>query len=247
MPKSPSLTDTLFAEPLLAVEGFRFDEQVARVFNDMIQRSVPGYRTILSMIGDIAERFVQDDSTCYDLGCSLGAASLAMRNRINAKNCQIIALDNSAAMIDRCKENLLDDKSTVKIEVKQKDIQETAIEDASMVVLNFTLQFIAPSNRQGLIDRIYQGLKPGGILLLSEKIEFEDPHHQELMTSLYHNFKRANGYSDLEIAQKRTALENVLITDSLNTHKNRLESAGFTSADVWFQCFTFASMIAIKG
>ena len=237
--------DTLFAEPLFTVQGFRFDEHVARVFNDMIQRSVPGYGTILSMIGDMAERFVQDGSTCYDLGCSLGAASLAMQSRIRAKNCHIIALDNSAAMAARCKQATSNDYP-VKVVVKQQDINDTPIENASMVVLNFTLQFLNPEDRQSLINRIYQGLRPGGVLLLSEKIEFDERHHQELMTTLYHNFKRANGYSDLEIAQKRTALENVLITDSLATHKTRLNTAGFTSADVWFQCFTFASMIAIK-
>lgn len=244
--KSPNNKDTLFAEPLLNIEGFRFDENVAEVFNDMIQRSVPGYGTILSMIGDMAARFVQDNSRCYDLGCSLGAATLAMRHHIQAKNCQIIGIDNSAAMVARCQANIEKDTSKIAVEINQQDIQNIDINNASMVVLNFTLQFIEPKERQALINRIYDGLNPGGILLLSEKIEFEDDDHQHLMTTLYHNFKRANGYSDMEISQKRSALENVLITDSLDTHRNRLCAAGFTSADVWFQCFTFASIIAIK-
>lgn len=242
----PHNRDTLFAEPLLTVEGFCFDENVANVFTDMIQRSVPGYGTILSMIGDMAERFAQDNSTCYDLGCSLGAATLAMRHRIKATDCNIIAVDNSAAMVSRCQQAIEQDLSPIAVDIKHQDIQSTLIDNASMVVLNFTLQFIEPKDRQALIDRIYNGLKPGGILLLSEKIEFTDTDHQTLMTSLYHHFKRANGYSDMEIAQKRTALENVLITDSLDMHKQRLKAAGFRSADVWFQCFTFASMIAIK-
>jgi len=246
MPNTQHPKDTLFAEPLLAVKGFRFDEKVADVFTDMIQRSVPGYGTILSMIGDIAERFVQDDSICYDLGCSLGAATLAMRHRIKAKHCRVVGIDNSAAMVSRCRKTIARDSAQVPVEITQQDIQEADINNASMVVLNFTLQFLDPSQRQTLINRIYAGLKPGGILLLSEKIEFTDTDHQQLMTTLYHNFKRANGYSDMEIAQKRTALENVLITDSLDTHRTRLKTAGFASADVWFQCFSFASMIAIK-
>jgi len=228
------------------IEGFKFDESVAEVFTDMIQRSVPGYGTILSMIGDMAARFAQNDSRCYDLGCSLGAATLAMRHRIQADNCQIIGIDNSTAMVTRCQENIKKDAGTVPVVIEQQDIQQVEIKDASMVVLNFTLQFVEPDARQILINRIYNGLKPGGILLLSEKIEFADDTHQQLMTTLYHNFKRANGYSDMEISQKRSALENVLITDSLDTHRSRLCNAGFTSADVWFQCFTFASLIAIK-
>ena len=246
MSKPPRNKDTLFAEPLMNVEGFRFDDAVASVFTDMIQRSVPGYGTILSMIGDMAERFAQDNSHCYDLGCSLGAATLAMRHFIRADNCKIIGIDNSSAMVARCQEVIQQDRATIPVEIKQQDIQEVDIENASIVVLNFTLQFIEPKARQALINKIYQGLKPGGILLLSEKIEFADDTHQQLMTTLYHNFKRANGYSDMEISQKRSALENVLITDSLDTHRSRLCNAGFTSADVWFQCFTFASLIAIK-
>jgi len=246
MSKSRHNKDTLFAEPLMNVEGFRFDESVAAVFTDMIQRSVPGYGTILSMIGDMAERFAQDNSRCYDLGCSLGAATLAMRHFIKADNCQIIGIDNSSAMVARCQEAIAKDTGHIPVEIRHQDIQQVEIEDASIVVLNFTLQFLEPNERQALINRIYQGLKPGGILLLSEKIEFEIDAHQQLMTTLYHNFKRANGYSDMEISQKRSALENVLITDSLDTHRARLCDAGFSSADVWFQCFTFASLIAIK-
>jgi len=113
-------------------------------------------------------------------------------------------------------------------------------------VLNFTLQFIPLAERQALIDSIYQGLVPGGVLIVSEKICFDDPHHQQLMTELHHNFKKANGYSELEIAQKRTALENVLIPETLQKHKQRFLNAGFNHVDLWFQCFNFASMLALK-
>ncbi len=212
----------------------------------MIKRSVPGYSTILSMIGDMAERYVQAGSDCYDLGCSLGAAILAMRHRVRAANCRIIGVDNSLAMIERCQSIIDADSDETPVQLIADNIQSTQISNASMVVLNFTLQFIQPKERQTLLQRIFDGLRPGGILLLSEKIVFKDETHQALMTQLYHNFKRANGYSDTEIAQKRAALENVLIPDKLDTHYQRLKTAGFTSAEVWFQCFSFASVLAIK-
>jgi len=251
-PKSPKtsteggLSDQIFAEPLANIAGFKFDQKVVDVFPDMIKRSVPGYATTISMIGDLAQRYAQSNSFCYDLGCSLGAATLAMRHHIRASNCEIIAIDNSEAMIDRCRQVMAADSSELAVDLRCQDLQDCQIEQASVVVLNFTLQFIPKQERSQLIRNIYQGLLPGGVLILSEKVQFENPAHQELMVELHHNFKRANGYSDLEIAQKRSAIENVLIPETLDVHKERLSDAGFSSADVWFQCFNFASLIAIK-
>jgi tRNA (cmo5U34)-methyltransferase len=239
-------TDTLFAEPMDQIVPFCFDDNVASVFPDMIKRSVPGYSAILNMIGNISERYAQDNSRCYDLGCSLGAATLAMRHGIKAKGCHIVSVDNSPAMIKHCKNIIAKDLSTTPVELICEDIQQTIIEQASIVVLNFTLQFIDPNQRRDLLQAIYDGLLPGGALLLSEKIHFDNGPHQTLMTELYHNFKRTNGYSSLEIAQKRTALENVLRSDSLETHRYRLTDCGFHNADIWFQCFNFCSLIAIK-
>lgn len=239
-------SDQLFANPLNSVPDFQFDHQVVNVFPDMIKRSVPGYTTIISMIGQLSERYAQSGSRCYDLGCSLGAATLAMRHRIRSADCQIVAVDNSNAMIDRCAKVIDADSGEVPVQLLCSDLQDVAIENASMVVLNFTLQFIAKAERTQIIKRIYDGLLPGGVLILSEKLAFEDNHHQELMIELHHNFKRSNGYSDLEIAQKRSAIEDVLIPETLDEHRTRLQAAGFTSSDVWFQCFNFASLIAIK-
>lgn len=238
--------DKLYADPRVEISQFNFDEQVAQVFPDMIQRSVPGYSTILKMIGDMAERYAQHNSHCYDLGCSLGASTLAMRQQIGAENCTIIGVDNSPAMIRRCQAAIERDSSPIAVELRCCDLQSVAIERASIVVLNFTLQFIPLEQRQAIIQQIYTGLLPGGILLLSEKITSEEQPHQSLITELYHNFKRANGYSDLEIAQKRSALENVLQPESIDSHKQRMKNAGFHSVDVWFQCLNFASFIAIK-
>jgi len=238
--------DHVYAEPLAHIQDFRFDDAVADVFPDMIQRSVPGYQTIIQTIGKLTARYQQDNSYYYDLGCSLGAASLAMRRHITAANSKVIAVDNSQAMIERCQRHLLAFRSDVPVEAVLGDIRQTPIEQAAVVVINFTLQFLPPEDRDALIQRIYKGLKPGGILILSEKFKTDDNITNDLLIDLYHDFKRANGYSELEISQKRTALENVMRPDTLATHAIRLRQAGFSAHNLWFQCFNFCSMFAIK-
>ncbi|MDP2715350.1 carboxy-S-adenosyl-L-methionine synthase CmoA [Rheinheimera sp.] len=238
--------DAIFAEPLAHIQDFRFDDQVADVFPDMIQRSVPGYQTIIQTIGKLSGRFQQADSNYYDLGCSLGAATLAMRRNISVANSRIIAVDNSSAMVERCERHLQAFRSDIPVEVKLADIREQAIEQAAIVVINFTLQFLPKEDRNTLINRVYQGLKPGGLLILSEKFINNDPLTNDLLVELHHDFKRANGYSELEISQKRSALENVMKPDTLPEHQQRLQQAGFTSQTLWFQCFNFCSMVAIK-
>lgn len=237
--------DSLYAQPLGDIAAFQFDDAVVEVFPDMIQRSVPGYAAIISAIGLLAGRFSRENSTCYDLGCSLGAASMAMRQQIKAENCRIVAVDNSKAMTERFRQNF-SPNAGVPVDILCCDIQDVAIENASVVVLNFTLQFIAIEDRQRLLAKIYQGLLPGSILILSEKLAFEDVRQQALQTEMHHLFKKAQGYSELEISQKRTALENVLVPETFAAHKQRLLTVGFSSVEVWFQYFNFASMIALK-
>ncbi len=243
----PKKTDAIYATPLQDIVDFQFDERVVAVFPDMIQRSVPGYGMIISNIGILAAKYAQAGSHCYDLGCSLGAASLAMRQRITAPDCDIISVDNSPAMIERARELLaLDTESNIPVTMICADLQNVAIENASVVVLNFTLQFITLAQRLALIQRIHAGLRPGGILILSEKIAFSEPWRQDFHEELHHDFKRANGYSDLEISQKRSALEKVLVPETLVSHQKRLRAAGFTSSELWFQCFNFVSLVAIR-
>ncbi|WP_339057493.1 carboxy-S-adenosyl-L-methionine synthase CmoA [Candidatus Regiella endosymbiont of Tuberolachnus salignus] len=243
---SPPRTDNLFALPIAQLGDWTFDEKVAEVFPDMIQRSVPGYSNIITMIGMLARRFVQPHSHIYDLGCSLGAVSLSVRRNIQVPGCSIIAIDNSPAMVERCRHHLDAFRDDTRVEVLEKDILDIRLKNASMVVLNLTLQFINPKDRLSLLTLIYQSLMPGGVLVLSEKFTFEDPQVSELLFDMHHDFKRANGYSELEISQKRSMLENVLRSDSIKDHKTRLHQAGFEHADVWFQCFNFGSLIALK-
>lgn len=238
--------DSLYSEYRDRVADFVFDDAVAAVFDDMIRRSVPGYGTVIAMTKVFAEHYAQPDSVCYDLGCSLGASTLAMRRGIAVPGCRIAAVDNSAAMVKKCSDVVTLDKSDVPVEVVCADIRDVAIENASVVVMNFTLQFLSPDQRDVMIQKIYDGLQPGGVLLLSEKIAFEDNEKDTFETDMHHEFKKLMGYSDLEIAQKRKALENVLIRDTLDTHKTRLTKAGFTRTHLWFQCFNFMSLAAFK-
>lgn len=238
--------DTIYSEPLGQVADFVFDKSVVDVFPDMIKRSVPGYSTIVHMIGQFAQRYNQSGSNCYDLGSSLGAATLAMRHRISAADTKIIAVDNSADMIERCRQVIDADSAEVPVELIHDDILNVSIKDASVCVLNFTLQFIPLAQRATLLQNIYDGMKPGGILIISEKLEFSNSHHHELMTEFHHYFKKTNGYSDMEIAQKRNAIDNVLIPESFDTHRQRLQGIGFKNTELWFQCFNFSSFITFK-
>lgn len=239
------LTDRLFATERNP-EDFRFDASVARVFPDMIRRSVPGYTTIIPMIEVITEQYVQPGSHCYDLGCSLGASTLAMRHGIPYADCTLVGVDNSSAMIERCQHYVALDDHDLPVHLRCEDILATELTNASVTTLNYTLQFVPPEERLALLSRIAGATLPGGVLVLSEKIRFESEAEQETQTRLHHEFKRANGYSDLEISQKRAAIEQVLIPETLATHKSRLQEAGFDQVLVWYQCFNFVSMLAIK-
>ncbi|MDQ8186580.1 carboxy-S-adenosyl-L-methionine synthase CmoA [Pelagicoccus sp. SDUM812002] len=238
--------DQVYADPRGQVAAFAFDETVAEVFDDMIRRSVPGYGMTLSLLGIIAQHYAKPGTRIYDLGCSLGAGIASMGAKLKTQDVTFVGVDNSAAMLDRCRPNLAAVEKAHRIELSCQDIQDTLIENASIVVLNFTLQFIPQEERCALLTRIREGLIPGGVLVLSEKILFDDPQIQADLTTLHHDFKRAHGYSDLEIAQKRAAIENVLIPETIDAHETRLSQAGFARDEIWLQCFNFASFLAFK-
>jgi len=225
---------------------FEFSAAVARVFPDMLRRSIPGYAASIQAIGSLAHRYVQPDTRCYDLGCSLGAATLAMRRGIAATGCRIIGVDNAPAMVTRARELIEQDDARVPVDVICSDIRDTEISNASMVVMNYTLQFIDPDDRQSLLDRIAAGLQPGGLFVLSEKVRHPDPAVETMLIELHHEFKRRHHYSELEISRKRQALENVLIPDEIDTHETRLRQAGFSHVGVWLRYFNFVSLVAIR-
>ncbi|CUX95999.1 tRNA (cmo5U34)-methyltransferase [Candidatus Gullanella endobia] len=238
--------DNLFSKPIDNLGDWTFNDCVAEVFPNMTQRSIPGYSNIISIIGMMSNRFARPGTQIYDLGCALGAATQVMCHTIHHNDCRIIAVDNSPSMIERCRRHISSIQTMIPTEIVESDICTISIENASLVVLNFTMQFIKLVHRQTLLNRIYAGLNLGGALILSEKFSFDDHCINELLFNMHHDFKLANGYSKLEINQKHSMLKNVMLTDTIEVHKQRLTEAGFNHIELFFQYFNFGSLIAIK-
>ena len=226
------------------IADFRFDQDVVKVFDDMVRRSVPGYDSMIQMIGLIARMYGQDNTNYYDLGSSTGAITLSIALNNKSKNNQFFAIDNSKEMVEQCEKNL--HNKVDNLQAICDDINQVKINSASIVVLNLTLQFIDVNLRSNLIKKIYDGLEPGGILIISEKIHFDDAVTQNQITKLHMDFKKENGYSELEIANKRQAIENVLITETKEQHLNRLRDCGFVETSCFFQCLNFVSFLSVK-
>ncbi len=235
--------DRVFAKPLASVKEFEFNQSVVEVFPDMINRSVPGYDLMLHLIGLYADIFVTENSRIYDLGCALGASTMVARQQTRDRDCSIVAVDLSEAMIDRCEQQF---GNIEEIDWICGDTLSIDINNASMVVLNLTLQFLDPKDRLQQLKRIYAGLNKGGILVLSEKVNFESGSENQRMIELHQAYKKSQGYSELEISQKRTALEGVMQLDDNEFHIHRLLEAGFSEAYQCLRCLNFVSYLAIK-
>ena len=249
------LHDTLFTTPLDKAARFSFDEQVVACFPDMIRRSVPGYGQVLAMLPLFARRHCkyrqqnangQRVSRIYDLGCSLGGATMALAGEFAEHDLQIKAIDISPAMTDEAQKLLSDNYSKHDIEVITADIRDIELEPCDMVILNLTLQFLPAADRVAVLAKIYAALSEGGILVLTEKTHALDEQYDAWLVERYYDFKRANGYSEMEISGKRNALENVLITDTLEEHHQRLDTVGFKRHVTWFQFLNFVSVVAFR-
>ena len=233
--------DQVYRDPQNLIVDFAFDASVADVFPDMIRRSVPGYETVVPMTGLLAARQLRRSDErvprAYDLGCSLGATALALVRQLGDHPCRLTAVDSSAAMIERATRLVSDER----IEFVLADIRDLELAPAEAVTLNYVLQFLPLSDRLSMLQRIRAALAPDGLLLVSEKIRFEDAGMQRDFDAAHLDYKRANGYSELEISQKRSALENVMIIDTEEDHRCRFRTAGFTRVRKWYQCLNWAS------
>ena len=238
--------DQIYREQRSWVPPFEFDAQVVQVFDDMVRRSIPFYDEIISRQVQLIERYYRPGSLIYDLGCSNGNLGVALCQSMGDIEFGMIAIDNSTHMLDAYRTRLAQIPHNDRIQLRHQDIRQTPIDNASVAVLNFTLQFLSPAERTAVIQRIFDGLHPGMILLLCEKVTHDHPNLASLQQDLYIDFKRRNGYSELEISQKREALEKILIPEPIEQHLARLRGAGFTSIDVWLKWFNFAAMIAVK-
>jgi tRNA (cmo5U34)-methyltransferase len=239
--------DRIFAEPSDAVAEFAFTQEIAEVFDDMVRRSVPLYEEIQRMTVEIAAQFAQPQSRVYDLGCATGTTLSLLAKAIDLPGLQFIGVDNSEAMLAKAKDRLTDVKSCRNLALEHADLNgRVEFSRASIVILNWTLQFVQPANRMPLLHKIFAGLLDGGCFVIMEKILPGDPFLSNLYIECHHAFKRRNGYSRLEIAQKRESLEKVLIPLRIEDNIALLQQAGFSLIDVFFRWYNFAGLIAIK-
>jgi tRNA (cmo5U34)-methyltransferase len=239
--------DDIFSEPKPCLAPFEFNEGVVRVFDDMICRSVPGYEEILRRQAQLAARFFRPGSLIYDLGCSTGNFVLRLCEEMGAEDFALVAVDNSPPMLQTFQERLANLAGAKGIRLVCDDICAAGLENASVVVINLTLQFLPMDRREDLLRKVYNALLPGGVLLLAEKVVHEDKELTALEQDFHYRFKREMGYSELEISQKRESLEQVLIPESLEQHLRRLRRVGFRQIDVWFKWFNFAALLCLKG
>ena len=241
----PTPKDTLFAVNQIQ-EDFVFTERVVEVFDDMLDRSIPFYQEVIKGTARLLDIFLRKNDTIIDLGCSTGTTLLQLARLLPDKGLQFTGIDNSPAMLHkaRLKAEMFSKQDMVSFITQ--DITDLDQADTGAILLNYTLQFIRPLRRKDFIHRIFSNLRPGGVLILSEKKISHDPLLNRKYIDIYHQFKLERGYSELEIAKKREALENILIPFSIEENRELLLGAGFTSVETFFQWFNFVSFIAIK-
>ena len=240
------MTDEIFKRTMAAVADFEFGEKVASVFDDMLTRSVPFYEEMQRMIGEMAADFAVPGTNFYDLGCSTGTTMLMLDRQV-PKDVRFVGVDNSEEMLKRCRAKLAEHGFNRPHELLCADLnQGVRIENASMVAMVLTLQFIRPLYRDRLIETILKGMNENGCLILVEKVLGEDSLINRLFIKYYYDLKKSHGYSELEIAQKREALENVLVPYKLLENREMLTRAGFRYCDVFFKWYNFSALVAVK-
>ena len=242
----PMPEDQFFKDEIKKAADFKFGSGVANVFDDMVNRSVPFYGEIQRMIAELAADRAKTGGQVYDLGCSTGTTMIGM-NTMVSNDIKFVGIDDSSEMLKKCGSKLKEAGFTREYELVCADIcSSVEIANADVVVLCLTLQFVRPMYRAQLLQRIFDGMNPGGALILVEKILAEDTHFNRDFITYYYNYKRRNNYSELEISQKREALENVLIPYKLSENTGILKSAGFAHCELFFKWYNFTGVIATK-
>lgn len=237
--------DTVFAKERLE-QDFQFDEAVADVFDDMVSRSVPLYGEIQKMLARLATHFVQEGSTVYDLGCATGTTLVSLAKHM-PESTRLVGIDLSQPMLEEAQRKFRKYGLADRCELRAMDLNEPLdLKDASVVVMGWTLQFVRPLRRDALIRNIFEGLRPKGVLLIAEKVLVADPGLNRLYIDLYLDYKRQQGYSELEIAKKREALENVMIPYRADENLELFQRNGFATVDVFFRWYNWAGFVAIK-
>ncbi len=223
---------------------FQFNREVANIFDDMLNRSIPFYKEVIATIGEILEKTLPEKPVIYDLGCSTGNTLIYLASVLKNKKPELIGIDNSTHMIEKAKEKAK--AYNKQIEFVVEDIENANLKNADAVIMNYTLQFVRPIKREPIVNKIYNNLKENGVFVLSEKIVFEHPRLNRNFLDIYYNFKKKQGYSELEISKKREALENVLIPFTVNENISLLKQSGFSYITPFFQWINFVSLLSIK-
>jgi tRNA (cmo5U34)-methyltransferase len=236
--------DKYFDEKMDVIPPFEFNEGVAQVFDDMVSRSVPFYHETHKLIIDLIRYRFKDGDTIYDLGCSTGTTIQLLSHVLTGRKVRFVGVDNSQAMLDKANEKLKYIEHSY--DLVCTDLNDLNLNSAGIVIMNYTLQFLSPEGRLELLKNIYKSLRIDGTFILSEKIESPNEEIQELITCLYYDYKKRNGYSNLEISQKREALENVLITLTPEQQIQMMKDAGFEKSEMIFRWYNFASYIGVK-
>ena len=233
------MRDKVYSDSKSQIVDFAFTEEVTAVFPDMIRRSVPGYETVIPMTGLIAARHLGSHGHAFDLGCSLGATTLAILSQNSSPGMRVTGVDTSQPMIDGARAAITDQRATF----LHQDLRDTDVSGARVVMLNLVLQFLDPGERQQVVDNIREQLDSDGLLIVSEKVRHSDPALHEFYDTTHRAWKQANDYSELEVSQKRTALENVMKIDTEEIHEARFHAAGFNQVTQWYRCMNWASFL----
>lgn len=237
--------DKVFSKKQQA-EDFKFGEKVVSVFDDMVTRSVPYYVEMQRMMGEQIKDFAQPNTNVYDLGCSTGTTLINVDQYLD-DSVKFVGLDNSKEMLVKCESKFEEHGIKRDFELNYVDLNEgVRIENASVVVMCLTLQFVRPLYREQLVQSIYNQLNKDGCLIIIEKVLGESSLFNRLFIKYYYDYKRRKDYSDMEISQKREALENVLIPYKLEENKELLNKVGFRSHEVFFKWYNFSGLIALK-
>jgi tRNA (cmo5U34)-methyltransferase len=238
--------DNIFKTKIEKSSDFKFDSIVVNVFDDMVVRSVPFYLEFQRMITELSADYAKPGTSLYDLGCSTGTTLISL-NKILDDSINFIGIDNSQEMLDMCRGNFEKEGFKRNYELKYSDLNKhVEISNASVVVMCLTLQFIRPVYRKKLVKSIYDQLNPGGCLILIEKVIAENTEFNRQMIKFYYDFKKRNNYDELEISQKREALENVLIPYKLSENIEMLGEEGFRAVETFFKWYNFTGIIGIK-
>lgn len=244
-PQAEAAVDRVFAEEQSASD-FAFDNRTVAVFDDMVSRSVPFYEEMQRMTTELAADFAVKGTNLFDLGCSTATTMLYL-DPVLDPGVRFVGVDNSQEMLDRAAEKLAEQKPKRPYELIHADLHhDTVVENASVVIMLLSLQFMRPLYRERVMKRIVDGMIDNGALILIEKLTVSDSMVNRLFIRHYYDLKRRRHYSDMEISQKREALENVLIPYRGEENRDLLLEAGFRHVEPFFRWYNFCGMLAVK-